>query len=70
MSNRVSVPGENIVLRVPQVALRLARFFALLLSLLLGRNVFRFLISDLLPIACHVGALATDKERQADHQGD
>ncbi len=60
---RIAVAGENVVLRVPEIALRFIRFRGLLPFLLDGGNAFRFLVAGRAATSCHVGAFATDEQR-------
>jgi hypothetical protein len=64
----IAIPGHDIVLRVPEIALRFIHFLLSLLLLFDGGEAFRFLVSSAVGIARRIGGLATDEERGATDQ--
>ena len=65
---RVAIPGDDVVLRVPEIALRFVGLSTFLFFLLDRGQAFRFLISPSAGITRHIGGLATDEQRGAGNQ--
>jgi hypothetical protein len=64
---RIAVASEDIVLSVPQIALRFIHFGGLLLFLFGGGDAFGFLIARRPVMTRQIGAFATDEQRPAAH---
>jgi hypothetical protein len=60
--HRIPVPGQHIVLRVPEISVRVV-IFRLLLLFLNGGEAFRFLVSH--PVTRRIGGFTAGEERGA-----